>query len=288
MVSLREEAGIGAGGRTILEGTAAGALVALTRLAKGSVAFGSAGFASAAFGSDSVASASTGRGRGKGLAGANAAAGIATTEPNIGEGWRPACRNSALAMIAMTAAKANAPATTSFGLCSKIRIAKPRSESASTATARARRRRGMSSSSLAICLGTSLHLMSLVLGCGARRWRERCDIAGWLERRRRKCQRQRDGHAGAFIDPALHGYLAGMQSNQAFHDREPQAGAFVAPLIGLAGLKEGIANPFEIVGPDAHAGIADPQHQPRSFDRRCYRHLATALGELDGVGHQIQ
>src|SRR5258708_3670150 len=230
---------MGAGGRTIVEGATGGAPVALTRLAKGSVAFGSAGFGSAAFGSDSVASASTGRGRGNGLAGAEDAAGIATTEPNIGAGWRPACRNNALAMMALTAAKANAPATTSFGLCSRIRIAKPRSAPTATALAR-RRRRGTSSSSLAICLGTSLHLIRLVLGCGSRRRRERCDIARWLERRRRERQRQRDGHRGSFVDPALHGYLAAMQADQAFHDRQPEAGAFVAPLIGRAGLEEGI------------------------------------------------
>src|SRR2546430_15466551 len=95
MVSLREEAGIGAGGRTILEGTAAGALVALTRLAKGSVAFGSAGFASAAFGSDSVASGSTGRGRGKGLAGGNSAGRIGANREEIGGGRRPGCRDRA-------------------------------------------------------------------------------------------------------------------------------------------------------------------------------------------------
>src|SRR6202011_2344732 len=98
-VSLREESGMGAGGRTIVEDAAAAALVALSRLGSapagcgspglGSASFGSAGFGSAGFGSSSDASASTGRGRGNGLAGANAAAGIATTEPNHGDGLRP-------------------------------------------------------------------------------------------------------------------------------------------------------------------------------------------------------
>src|ERR1019366_8889876 len=238
MASAREEAGTGAGGRKTLEGAIGDALVALTRLPSGSAAFGSAGLGSTGDASAGFIAASTGRGRGNGPAGAKAAAGIGTTEPNIGDGWRPACRKSALAMMALTAANASAPATMSFGLYSKMRIARPRSASASTATARARRRRrGMSS--FAICLGTFLHLMSLILGCGSQRRSERCDIAGWLSRRRRVRQRQRDGHGGSFVDLALHGQLAGMQPDQGLHDRQPEAGAFVPPLIGLAGLEEG-------------------------------------------------
>ena len=97
-------------------------------------------------GSAARAAASTGRGRGNGLAGAATAAGILVTVPNIGDGWRPACRNSALAMMALTAANASAPATMSFGLCSSMRITRPRSASASiTAVFALRRRRGMSS-----------------------------------------------------------------------------------------------------------------------------------------------
>jgi len=40
----------------------------------------------------------------------------------------------------------------------------------------------------------------------------------------------------------------------------------VAPLIGLSGLEEGIADPLEIVGRDADAGIGDAKHQPRSLN----------------------
>ena len=69
-------------------------------------------------------------------------AGILVTVPNIGDGWRPACRNSALAMMALTAANASRPATMSFGLCSRTRITRPRSVSASTAAARAPRPSG--------------------------------------------------------------------------------------------------------------------------------------------------
>ena len=78
------------------------------------------------------------------------------------------------------------------------------------------------------------------------------------------------------------------KADQAFHDRQPEAGAFVPPLIGLAGLEERIADPLEIVGRDADAGIGDAKHQPRSLDRGGNRHRAAALGELDGIGDEIQ
>src|SRR5229473_8500325 len=146
-----------------------------------------------------------------------------------------------------------------------MRITRPRSVSASTATAFApRRRRRMSS--FAACLGTFLHLMNLVLGCGSQRRSELCDIACRLSRRPRERQRQCDGHGGTLINLALQGDLAGMQFDETLDDRQPEAGAFVAPLIGLAGLEERIADPLEIVGRDADAGIADAEHQPRSLD----------------------
>ena len=100
----------------------------------------------------------------------------------------------------------------------------------------------------------------------SRRRRKRRDIAWRFERRRHKRQRQRDGHGGAFADLAMHVHLAGMQANQAFHDRQPEAGAFMATLIGLAGLKERITDPLEIVGRDSNAGIGDVKHQPGSLD----------------------
>src|SRR3984885_4054126 len=195
-------------------------------------------------------------------------------------------------MMALAAANASTPATRSFGLCSRMRIARPRSASASTATARApRRRRGMSSSlssSLATRLGTFLHLMRLIWWSGSRRRRQRRDIAGWPRRRRRERQRQRHRDGGAFMELALYRDLAGMQGDQALDDRQAKTGAFVPPLIGLAGLEEGVADPLEIVGRDAHAGIGAAKNQPRSVDRGGSRHPTAALGELDGVGDEVQ
>src|SRR5882757_5790167 len=111
----------------------------------------------------------------------------------------------ALATMALTAAKASAPAIRSFGLCSRMRIARLRSSLASIATALAprRRRRGMSSST-SILLGTFLHLNHFDLMSGSRGRIKRCDIARGLLGRRRECQRQCDRDGGALVDLALH------------------------------------------------------------------------------------
>src|SRR5436305_3051248 len=183
----------------------------------------------------------------------------------------------ALAIMALTAAKATAPAIRSFGLCSRMRIARPRSSPASIASALApRRRRGMASST-SVLLGTFLHLPDLVPRSAARRGIQRCDIARWLLGRRRERQRQCDRNGGALVDSALHGHLAAMQRHQAFDDRQPEAGALVTSLIGFAGLEKRIADALQIVGGDADTVIGDAQHQPRFFDGGRYGHLSSAL-----------
>ena len=59
-------------------------------------------------------------------------------------------------------------------------------------------------------------------------------------------------------------------------------------LIGLAGLEERIADPCEILGGDPDPGIGDTQYQLRALDGGGNRHAAAALGELDGVGDEVQ
>src|SRR6201995_3041965 len=78
-----------------------------------------------------------------------------------------------------------------------------------------------------------------------------------------------------------------MQADQALDDRQAEAGALMAALIGLAGLEEGIADPLEIVGRNPYSVVADAQYEARTFDACSNRHLAAALGELDGVGDEI-
>ena len=68
-----------------------------------------------------------------------------------------------------------------------------------------------------------------------------------------RCHRQRDHHRGSLVDLTLHRHLAAMQGNEAFDDRQSEAGAFVPPLICRAGLKERISDSLEIVRRNADA-----------------------------------
>src|SRR4051794_2797804 len=142
--------------------------------------------------------------------------------------------NTALATIAPTAANASSPAARSFGLYSRMRIARPGSPTASMAAARAPRRRGISSSG-SDRLGTFLHLNHVVVLSASRRLQRR-HVACGLLRLGSERQRQGDRHRGAFVEPALHRQFAAMQRHKAFDDRQAETGAFMAPLIGLAGL----------------------------------------------------
>src|SRR5258706_10047986 len=102
---------MGAGGRAIVEGVAGAALVALTRLVNGSAGFGSAALGSASFGSagrgstglclSSDASALTRRGRGNGLASAQAPARITPAQPENGAGVAPAPRDNPLPQMGL-------------------------------------------------------------------------------------------------------------------------------------------------------------------------------------------
>src|SRR5579872_3618743 len=111
-LALGTAVGIGAGGRmTFPEGCVIGMeAVALTRLASGSAGFDSVGLDSEYLGSKALgsacfgSSASSGRGRGMGLA-AISVDGNAIAWPNIGAGCGPRCRNSAFVMMATVAAK---------------------------------------------------------------------------------------------------------------------------------------------------------------------------------------
>ena len=131
-----------------------------------------------------------------------------------------------------------------------------------------------------------LRIPALLLGRGRRRWRERRDVAGLAGTGRG--QRQHHRHRGALVDPARHHEVAAVERDQRLHDRQAKPGALVTALIGLAGLEERIADPLQIVGGDADAGVDHAQRQMRPFHRGRHRDGAAAFGELDGVGNQIE
>ena len=106
--------------------------------------------------------------------------------------------------------------------------------------------------------------------------------------RRRVDERQLDGDDGALAEPALYRHFTDMQRHEALHDRKAETGPFVTALIGLAALEERRTDALEIVGRNADAGVADAQRELRARHRGGHRNLAAALGELDGVGDEIE
>src|SRR6266545_3991575 len=100
--------------------------------------------------------------------------------------------------------------------------------------------------------------------------------------------RQADGDAGPLPDPALDGDVAAMQRQQPLHDREAEPGAVVAAVVGGARLEERVADARQILGIDADAGVGDGDRDGAALVTRAHRHLAAAVGELDGVGYQVE
>jgi len=248
--------------------------VALTRLVRGSVAFGSldfrlgralsrqalkstslesTGLGSAILGSGGANSAGRAASTGARDAARGSAPGRARTPSRprcrtSATGWRPACRNSALATMALTAAKASRPHHQILRTMQQDAHQQTRARwrLPAQATFAPRRRRGMLSLS-AIFLGTFLHLTGLLWGLRDRvAGVKRRDIAGGLLGLRRERQRQRDGHDGAFVELALHGpFRRHAGPTRLLTIDSPRPVAFVPPLIGLAGLEEGIADPLQ-------------------------------------------
>src|SRR6201984_1327888 len=192
--------------------------------------------------------------------------------------------------MAPAATKAIRPATISLGLYRSARSNRPRSGSA-TALAAPRRRLGVSSSPV-LFLGTFPHtLLHLDCRLDCRLLRTRPDRRrqhGDIARGQRSLllledERHGNGDRRALVHLALHLELTGMQGNETLHDRKPQTGAFVAALIGLAGLEERGADQLQIFRPDPDAGVGHTQHKPGTFHLRPDRHPAAALGEVDAV-----
>ena len=83
--------------------------------------------------------------------------------------------------------------------------------------------------------------------------------------------RQPHGHARAVAEPARDIHLAAVQPHQAFDDRQPEPGAVMAAVVGGARLKEGFAEPRQIVLADADAGVLDRERDLGTFAGRADR-----------------
>src|SRR3954462_14102395 len=146
-------------------------------------------------------------------------------------------------MMALTAENAIRPATMSFGLCSNMRMNRPRSATSSSAATRAR----LDLADLGLALGTLLHLVDRIYR-RARHRRQGRDVAG-RHHVRRAVQWQGGDHDRPLADPALNLQIAAMHGDQALDDRQAETGALVAALVqAFARLEERIADPREIAG----------------------------------------
>ena len=76
---------------------------------------------------------------------------------------------------------------------------------------------------------------------------------------RRPVQRQADRHRRALAGLAFDRHRAVVQRHQPLDQRQAEAGAFEAPRIVVLDLHERLADPGEIVGADADAGVAHPE-----------------------------
>src|SRR5262249_34943316 len=80
------------------------------------------------------------------------------------------------------------------------------------------------------------------------------DLAGFVHARS-AIERQPDGRDGAFPKPAYDPQFAAVQRQQSLHDRQPESGPVVAPVVRGACLEERLADARHVVGVDAEAGI---------------------------------
>src|SRR5215831_15482643 len=95
------------------------------------------------------------------------------------------------------------------------------------------------------------------------------------------------GDARSLSKPALDIDLAAMQTHQALDDREAQASAVVAAITGRAPLEKGLPEAWQIRLDDADACVRNHQGELRSVAQRTYCHAATAGGEFDAIGYQV-
>src|SRR5262245_6191757 len=202
----------------------------------------------------------------------------ATVSLNIGAGCGPACSSKPFTTIATTASTTTMNPTASRRLQPKRGSAAKRGASASSSLRR-------------FDLGTDLHPMVRGTLGGMRR----CACSPLLDRSklgRPACtfavDRQADRNARALTDPAHDLDLTAMQRHQPLNDREPQSGSIVATVVGRARLEERIADARHVLGVDPDAGIRNRHCKRSALMPGADRDLAAAIGELDGVGNEIE
>src|SRR5450755_2060652 len=100
-------------------------------------------------------------------------------------------------------------------------------------------------------------------------------------------EREPHGHPRALAEAAAHVDFAAMQFHQPLDDGEPEAGAVVGAGMRSAHLEERIAEPAEVLGRNADAGVLHRHHEELAVDRGVDRHGAAAVGELERIGDEV-
>src|SRR5215471_595199 len=197
---------------------------------------------------------------------------------NIGAGCGPACKSRPFTTIATVASTATTNPAASRRL-------QPRRRSPATRGASA------SSSLLRFDLGTELH--PIVDGAfGGRRSGARGSLTDRGKLARPACafavDRQPDGDARALTDATRDLDLATVQRHQPLDDRKPQTGSVMAAVVGRTRLKERITDARHVLAVDADTGVRNCHRKGRALGPRADRDPAAAIGELDGVGNEIE
>src|SRR5262245_3650052 len=234
----------------------------------------------------SVLAAACTAGCGAGAAGAGLAtdggfldtAVAAISEPlNIGAGCWPVWNHKPFTRIAMAATAAKPKAMASL---------RRHRKACST-----NQRRSSSSSSAAFLprapLRTDLHPLVVMLFGGWRAGVARLGNPGAFARAF-AIDRQANGDAGALPKPALDANVAAVQRQQALDDRNAEPGAVMAAVVGRARLEERIADARQVLGVDTDARVGNGHRDAAALVARAHRHLAAGIGELDGVGDQVE
>src|SRR5262249_37065625 len=81
--------------------------------------------------------------------------------------------------------------------------------------------------------------------------------------------------------------LATMEIDEPFDNREPEAGAIVLTAASALDLEKRVADAREIVRRDTDAGVRDLKPYILAIHARAHGHGPAGVGELDGVGDQI-
>ena len=99
--------------------------------------------------------------------------------------------------------------------------------------------------------------------------------------------RQTHGDARALAEAAADVDLAAVQADEALDDRQAETRPVLAAVIRCIGLEEGLAQARQVGLADADAVILDGDREIRPIAQRADGNGAATLGELDGVGNEV-